>query len=149
MQEFDDEGVARQRCPDCGWVYYRNPTAGVAVIILQEDAILLGRRKDETWCIPCGHVEWDEDIQQAAAREAREEIGCEVRLKEVFAVQSNFHDPEQHTVGIWFLAQIEGSQKPRAGGDLQALDFFPLRSPPTLAFPTDRVVLERLSQRLP
>ena len=74
LEPFDDGGRPRLRCPACARVHYRNPTVGVAVIILQQGRVLLGQRKDGTWCIPCGHVEWDEDILQAAAREALEEI---------------------------------------------------------------------------
>ena len=67
------------------WLYiFRNPTAGVAVIILEDGKILLGRRSrgryKGAWCIPCGHVEWGEDVRCAARREFLEETGLEVEL---------------------------------------------------------------------
>jgi 8-oxo-dGTP diphosphatase len=34
----------RKVCPSCGFVAYRNPTVGVAVVVLRDGAILLGRR---------------------------------------------------------------------------------------------------------
>ncbi|WP_429162156.1 NUDIX domain-containing protein [Desulfitispora alkaliphila] len=33
------------------------------------------------WCIPCGHVEWDEDVYEALKRETFEETGLKVEVK--------------------------------------------------------------------
>jgi ADP-ribose pyrophosphatase YjhB (NUDIX family) len=116
----------------------------VAVIVLNEAGLWLGRRRSGGWCIPCGHVEWDETVEQAARREAHEEMGIDPELQRVFAVLSNFHDPEHHTVGIWFLTSPTDMREARAGGDLVELRPFPLDQPPELAFPTDEIVLRRL-----
>jgi 8-oxo-dGTP diphosphatase len=139
----------RRSCPNCGFVQYRNPVVGVAVILLHGDRILLGRRNGSyggQWCIPCGYVEWDEDLRQAARREFLEETGLNVRVGDVYAVHSNFHNPRLHTVGIWFLA-AEANGTPAASDDLDLVQFFALDSlPEPIAFPTDRLVLERLLQ---
>ena len=55
---------------------------GVAVVVMDGDQILLGRRRWSyagAWCIPCGHVEWDEDIRDAAVREGAEPVGHDNR----------------------------------------------------------------------
>jgi 8-oxo-dGTP diphosphatase len=144
LEPFNHEGRVRLRCPACGWVHYRNPSTGVAVIIMTEEGLWLGRRRSGGWCIPCGHVEWDETVEQAAHREALEEIGLEPELERVFAVHSNFHDPDHHTVGIWFLASTTDMQHARAGGDLVELRPFLFDELPELAFPTDEIVVRRL-----
>lgn len=140
----------RPVCPHCGYVQYRNPTVGVAVIVRRDDgALLLGRRGPMAtvgagqWCIPCGHVEWDEDVHAAAMREFAEETGLIVRLTAIAAVESNFHDPLQHTVGIWFHGTIAGGTL-EPGDDLVELAWFAPHAPPELAFATDRRVIERL-----
>ena len=141
-------GLPRPTCPACGFVYYRNPAVGVAVVVLQDGKILMGRRSrggyEGYWCIPCGYVEWDEDIRDAARREFLEETGLEVELGEVLAVHSNFHNPQQLTVGIWFNGKVVGGTL-QAADDLDAVDYFPVVAPPEpLAFPTDRLVLLQL-----
>ena len=71
----------RMHCNPCGWTHYRNPTVGVAVIVLKDKELLLVKRNASykgMWCIPCGHVEFDEDVQAAAAREFKEETGLDV-----------------------------------------------------------------------
>lgn len=139
----------RKRCPSCHWIHYRNPTAGVAVILLTEEGLWLGRRRSGGWCIPCGHVEWDETIQQAAVREALEETGLQVELQEVYAVLSNFHDSQGHTVGIWYRAYAKNITEARPGGDLVEVRPFPLSALPELIFPTDIEVVRRLQAQSP
>jgi len=112
--------------------------------------VLLGRRAGSyagQWCIPCGYVEWDEDVRAAAAREFAEETGLHVVVGDVVAVHSNDHNPAQHTVGIWFAGTVVGGEL-TAGDDLDDVGFFPPLEPPgALAFPTDVLVLERLGRQ--
>ncbi|WP_161822040.1 NUDIX hydrolase [Sporotomaculum syntrophicum] len=142
------EDRPRLLCEACQYVMYENPVVGVAAIVLNASRqILLGRRNGGRypglWCIPCGYVEYDEDVYDAIRREFKEETNLDIEPVRVFTVQSNFHDPEKHSVGIWFLAQVTGGE-PLAGDDLEQVAWFDLSDPPPLAFPTDQVVIEQL-----
>ena len=129
----------------------RRPTVGVAVVVRDaEGRVLLGKRAvgwgAGEWCIPCGSLEWGEDVRAAAARELLEETGVRARAGEVVAVHSNFHDPERLTVGIWFAGEdVEGEPVP-ADGELSEVRYFDPADPPPLAFPTDALVLTQLAR---
>ena len=144
--------VIRSVCRACGFVFYRNPAVGVAVVTFEGRKILLGRRArgeyQGFWCIPCGYVEWGEDVREAARREFLEETGLEVEIGSVYAVHSNFHNSESLTVGIWFRSTVVGGAL-AAGDDLDRVGYFPLEElPEQLAFPTDCLVLEQLREEL-
>jgi ADP-ribose pyrophosphatase YjhB (NUDIX family) len=120
----------------------------IKAIIIRNEKILLGKRNGTyqgKWCIPCGYVEWGEDVYDAVKRELLEETGLIIEPLDVYTVLSNFHNEEQHTVGIWFMAK-EGGGELLVGDDLKEVRFFSFDDLPELAFPTDRVVLKRLKE---
>ena len=128
----------------------RRPSVGVAVVVRDaRGRVLLGKRAvgwgAGEWCIPCGSLEWGEDVRAGAERELLEETGLRARAGEVVAVHSNFHDPERLTVGIWFAGEdVEGVPLP-ADGELSEIRYFDPAEPPPLAFPTDALVLAQLA----
>ena len=145
--------LSRPKCVDCKTIFYQNPAVGVAAIIIRDKKILLGRRNAsyrDMWCIPCGYVEYYEDARAALIREIKEETNLDIKLSTVFDIHSNFHNPAQHTVGIWFLVEeYRGNIAP--GDDIEALDFFSTteikEQSIVLAFPTDLRVLDDLADK--
>jgi 8-oxo-dGTP diphosphatase len=97
----------------------RGPHLTVDVILrMPNGKILLVERRHAPFghALPGGFVEYGETVENAAAREALEETGIEVRELRQFHVYSDpGRDPRRHTVSVVFLA--EGAGRPRAGSD--------------------------------
>ena len=137
------------RCPECGYVHWRNPAVGAAVVVFDDEGrILLIRRgpgmtREGYWAVPAGFVHYGEEIREAAARELEEETGLIADVGDVVWTQSNFHDPAKLTVGIWFAGTVTGGEL-QAGDDADDAGFFAFDELPPLAFPTDVAYLRSL-----
>lgn len=142
-------GRERRRCPACGFIHWRNPGVGAAVVVFNEEGDLLMVRRGPNatragfWSMPAGFVDYGEDVREAAARELLEETGLVAEIGDVVYVASNFHDPAKLTVGIWFAGTVTGGNLV-AGDDADAVGYFPLDALPPLAFETDKTLIDRL-----
>ncbi len=112
---------------------FRNPAPTVdAVILLPGDRVVLVRRQNPPhgWALPGGFVDEGERLDAAAAREAREETGLDVRLLEQFHAYSDpSRDPRRHTISTVYLAAAEG--EPRGGDDAAEARAFPWTALPS------------------
>ena len=80
-------------CVACGFVFYLDPKVAVGTIISDSDKrVVLVKRAIEPgygkWVFPGGYVDRGEEVVVAALREAREEVGLEVRLDRLINVYS-------------------------------------------------------------
>ena len=61
----------------------KRPYIGVAVIVINEGKVLLGKRKNAHgaggWQFPGGHLEYNESIEDCAKREVFEETGLRIK----------------------------------------------------------------------
>ena len=145
-------GVDRPVCPDCGFVQYLNPAPGAGVVVLRDRRVCLVKRKFEPrkglWSLPTGFMEWDEDVQLTARREALEETGLEVRLSELYAVESGVLPPDIPVLVVFYRAEEVGGDL-EAGDDAQEVGFFEIGQwPGPIAFAAHRRVLARLENEL-
>jgi len=134
-------GRIRPVCDACGAVTYLDPKLAVAVLIERNGQILLGRRGPGTrasgrWSFPAGFVERGEKVEDAAAREAREEVGLIVEIGPLLGLYSQAGETVVLAV---FAARAVG--EPAAGDDLEAVGWFAPDDLPDLAFPHDTRIL--------
>ncbi|MFP4068506.1 MAG: NUDIX hydrolase [Spirochaetaceae bacterium] len=94
---------------------YKPVKATVGAIVESNGKILLERRSIEPfagmWCIPGGHIEFGEPVEDAMKREVREETGLEVtRFRFLNYYTEYFADLEWHAVALVFVCSVDGSQ---------------------------------------
>lgn len=136
----------RQRCPVCRFTQYASPAAGAVVLIVDDRRVLLGRRagfslRPDTWCLPGGFMEFNENFLQTAHREVLEETGLHMRLDAIVNVVSNFLSERIHTLVIVLLAEAYSGQ-PAPGDDLVELRWFALDELlPSMAFEADAHII--------
>lgn len=87
----------------------------VAIILHDGEILISRRRKDEVlagyWEFPGGKVEAGESPQQTAVRECREELGCDIRVEELYGTAREAYS--HGTVEIrFFLAALCGAPPP-------------------------------------
>ena len=88
------------------------PLVGVAVIVMKDHKVLLGKRKnshgDGTWALPGGHLEFNETIESCAKREVFEETGLLIKNIRYGAFTNDiFIRDEKHYVTLFVVAQYE------------------------------------------
>ena len=137
------EGIVRPVCPQCGRVVYYDPKVAATAVVERAGLVLMLRRAVLTgyglWSLPGGYVDRGEVVEEAAAREVREETGLQVQISGLVGLFSE----EGHPVVVAAYAAIETGGKLEAGPEALELGFYPMDSLPTLAFPRDRLILAR------
>lgn len=88
------------------------PKVGVAVIVVKDSKILLGRRVNShgsgTWQFPGGHLEFEESIEDCAKRELFEETNLKIRNIR-FGPYTNdiFNEEQKHYITLFVVAEYD------------------------------------------
>ena len=113
---------------------------GVFAVIERDGRYLLARRRDIGWWnLAGGGMEYGETVEEALAREVREEIGCQITIRRLVGVYSK---PRKREVVLAFLCALApGSPEPETSEEVSEVAWF---VPPE--FPAD--LLPKHRQRL-
>jgi 8-oxo-dGTP diphosphatase len=125
---------------------FRNPIPTVDIIIELIDQphrpVVLVERQNPPygWALPGGFVDYGESVEDAARREAKEEVSLDVELIEQLQVYSDPNrDPRQHTLSVVFIAAARGN--PQAADDAKSVAIFDIWEIPTnLCFDHDKIL---------
>ena len=130
---------------------YRNPTPTVDVLIELDDRpgtiVLIERRNEPVgWALPGGFVDEGEFLIDAAVREAKEETGLDVEVRELFHAYSDpARDARQHTVSTVFIGRAAGA--PAGSDDAARAEVFALDALPPLVFDHATIVADYVAYR--
>ena len=100
-------------CPQCGYGAYYNPTPVAAAIPVTANGeiILLRRAFDpgkDLWTFPGGFVDLGESVEDAARREAHEELEVDVAITGLVGVYSR---PQDRVVLVVYDATLTGEPR--------------------------------------
>lgn len=133
-------------------------TVDVVIFTIQQGVlkVLLVKRLIDPFvgqfAIPGGFVLQDEDLDQAAARELKEETGVsDVYLEQLYTFGKPDRDPRGRVVTVAYFALISADRKLKAGSDAAEAAWFPVDDLPPLAFDHTTILnyaLERLRNKL-
>jgi 8-oxo-dGTP diphosphatase len=89
------------------------PAVGVAVVVIKNDRVLLGRRRSSHgsgfWSFPGGHLEFGESVEECAKREVLEETGLLItNIKYGPFTNDFFGDEQKHYVTLFTFADYSG-----------------------------------------
>lgn len=116
----------RLTCLKCGYILYRNSAPAVALIMEKDNKIVLIKRgvspKAGFWALPSGFIEYEESPEEAAIREAKEEAGLKVKIKDLIGVYF-FKEAPINVIGPTYYAKVI-SGKLKHGSDVRNVRFF-------------------------
>lgn len=97
------------------------------VIVLKEDSILLVYEKGH-WSLPKGKREPNESMHETAIREAKEETGFDVVIKDVAFVTEFIKKSNKHYLQVYYEAEIVGGKVEINDPDqeIEAVEFVPM-----------------------
>jgi len=134
---------AASPCPRDGYRWYPDPKVAVGVLIAEEATarLLLVRRNHEpalgAWAFPSGYVDAGEVLEQAAAREVREEANVEVEIDALLGAWSDAGNP---VVFLAYAGHITRGE-PSPGPEASEVAWFAPDALPPLAFDQDDEVV--------
>ena len=104
----------RPRCPDCGFIHFRDPKVAVIAFVTYNDRLLLICRAVEPakglWALPGGYMDADEMPREALRRELEEEVGLDVnvgRLLDIFPMEDPATTSHKERRGIVLAFEAE------------------------------------------
>lgn len=113
-----------------------------AVILCEEgdelNIVLVQRKNDPyqyKWALPGGFLEVDESLEEAVARELKEETGLDISdFTQIGTFGTPGRDPRGRIISVAFMAKTNFMEDLNAGDDAQAVAWFNTGRLPSMAF---------------
>ena len=134
-------------------------SADVVLFTIQDEqlrVLLIKRASDpfkNTWALPGGFVEIDEELEQAALRELGEETGISgVYLEQLYTFGQPGRDPRERVITVAYYAMVPPDRTTlHPASDAKDANWFPCADLPPLAFDHPRIItlaLQRLTSKI-
>ncbi|HSG90875.1 MAG TPA: NUDIX domain-containing protein [Pseudomonadales bacterium] len=153
--ELSLHGGKELRCAQCGFRYFHNVAAAVAVVLEHEGRFLFACRAHApaqgAWDFPGGFVDPDETLEEAACRELREELAVDltpIDLRYLFSSHNRypFASVAYRTADVYFGVRLRTLPALHCADDVSEARWWRLEELPdaALSFDTVRAAVARL-----
>jgi ADP-ribose pyrophosphatase YjhB (NUDIX family) len=123
------------------WLLTRPIVIGVRIMLVKDGKALLVRHTYiDGWYLPGGGVKRGETLEEAARREAREEVGANMKAVELLGAYSNFNEYKSDHNLLFLCTDFSLSGQPDR--EIAEVRFFPLDGLPENVWPGHRLRLE-------
>ena len=118
----------------------KRPGVGAAVFIMKNGKFIMvlrqGAHGADSWGLPGGHLEFGESWEEGVRREAREEVGLEIKnVRFVAATNDIFQAENKHYITLFMVADWEsGEGHIMEPEKCQAVDWFSYDTMPKNVF---------------
>jgi ADP-ribose pyrophosphatase YjhB (NUDIX family) len=143
------------QCAFCGYELFVNARPTSSVVVLSDRRFLALRRAIEPgrgmWEVPGGFCDGWEHPEHAAVREAREELGVDVSLRDFIGMYIGTYEFQGEKLPVldcfWTAHIVEGEVRidPHESSEY---DWLPIDDPPPLAFNTMDSAIRDLAGRV-
>jgi len=131
---FVNKNEKSKRCESCNFVMYVNPSAAVAVFIVNEKGDLLvckrGKEPAKGTCdLPGGFIDDNETAEEAVKREIKEELNAEVIESKYLFSLPNLYEYSSWTLptlDMFFACKLSNYTNIKAGDDVESCFFIPI-----------------------
>jgi len=134
---------------------YPRPSVTVDAVVFRiqknnKEVLLIQRGRPPykgSWALPGGFMDMDETLEEAIARELKEETNLSgIELQQLKAFSAPDRDPRGRTISVVFWGIMKNARKIKAGDDAQNAKWFDLKDLPELAFDHQEVIKTAVSE---
>jgi len=139
----------------------KRPGVGVAVMIIRDGKVLLGKRHDDpekagsllhgegTWTLPGGKLDFHEKPTEGIIRECVEETGVRIKNPSLISVGNEIvHD--NHFVTLGFIAsEFDGEAEAMEPNEITEWRWFPITElPEPMFFPAEKIIKNYINKKI-
>lgn len=125
---------------------YSVPRVGLGVLVLKDGKCLLSKRWEKdgsfVWCMPGGHLEYGESIEEGARRETLEEAGVELGEMEIILSGNLAGFAPRHYVMFGVRAPWKSGEPRNEANKMTDWAWFPLEELPEPMYEPSRVLVK-------
>ena len=121
-----------KECPQCGLLHFPRLAPAIIVLVEQGNQLLLARSRHfmpGMYSVLAGFVEPGESLEEAVAREVKEEVGIEIKDIKYFGSQPW---PFPHSLMIGFTATYAGGEISRDDKEIEDAGWFSVEKLPRI-----------------